>query len=283
MNWLSEQLYIKPTQPFYWRERHFTPPLVWSVKIINDCVKDWAKWLQKYRLLEITMNKAAMNKTAPINFILLRLQPFNNRVSLYLVYAYLTGESLFPLSNNAAVYCDNNAAERCRLLTHMMDGRRGFSQWAVTFLHLREIERFTFLPPFCCLYFIILFETVQSFECVATCCVFAVNAEQELLRNTLFCVGQASACFLVVVSDYNVDPSVCRCSSRRFSSTFLRRPRAPMTTSGWSFKPSLEYAQVGFPVIVKQKTAFFTSSINMLLPRVSHKPDTFRQNGVIAL
>lgn len=38
--------------------------------------------------------------------------------------------------------------------------------------------------------------------------------------------------------------SVCRCSSRRFSSTFLRRPQAPTTTSGWSYKPSLEYVQV---------------------------------------
>lgn len=39
---------LNPPSPSF-EERHFTP-LVWSVKIINGCVKDWAKWLQKYRL-----------------------------------------------------------------------------------------------------------------------------------------------------------------------------------------------------------------------------------------
>lgn len=40
--------------------------------------------------------------------------------------------------------------------------------------------------------------------------------------------------------------SLNRCSSRRFSCIFLRRPQAPMTTNGWLYKPSLEYVQVGF-------------------------------------
>lgn len=51
------------------------------------------------------------------------------------------------------------------------------------------------------------------------------------------CVCQA------VLSHCHVD-FVCRCFSRRFSSTYLRRPQALMSTNGWSSKPSLEYAQV---------------------------------------
>lgn len=65
-------------------------------------------------------------------------------------------------------------------------------------------------------------------------------------RIPCFASAKQALVFLAVVSDCNVGPSVCRCSSRRFSSTFSRLPQAPMTTSGWSFKPSLEYAQVGF-------------------------------------
>lgn len=53
--------------------------------------------------------------------------------------------------------------------------------------------------------------------------------------------------------------SVCRCSSKRFSCTFLRRPQALMTTSGWSYKPSLEYVQVCVTVFISLKENSFNS------------------------
>lgn len=52
---------------------------------------------------------------------------------------------------------------------------------------------------------------------------------------------------------------MCRCSSRKFSSTFSRLPPALTTTSGWSFKPSLEYVQVGY---------FPAEKIQVLLQRI---------------
>ena len=59
----------------------------------------------------------------------------------------------------------------------------------------------------------------------------------------VFVFFSAPLCMAAVDSHCHMD-SVCRFSSRRFSCTFLRRQQAPMTTSGWSFKPSPEYVQV---------------------------------------
>lgn len=60
-------------------------------------------------------------------------------------------------------------------------------------------------------------------------------------------------------------PCVCRCSSRRFSSTSSRLPPAPTTTSGWSFKRSPEYVQVGyFPA---EKTRMPLQRIKAFLPK----------------
>ncbi len=85
--------------------------------------------------------------------------------------------------------------------------------------------------------------------------MFAVSTEESscgLLENIECCAGHAgsSRCFFALLFVWHVAVSyhhmdfVCRCSSRRFSCTFSRRPRAPTTTSGWSYKPSLEYVQV---------------------------------------
>lgn len=70
--------------------------------------------------------------------------------------------------------------------------------------------------------------------------LFAVTTDSWRMR----CVVLVTQAPLFAVVSHRHVGSVCRCFSRRFSSTFLRRPQAPMTTNGWSYKPSLEYAQV---------------------------------------
>lgn len=73
----------------------------------------------------------------------------------------------------------------------------------------------------------------------------------------ILCIVLVTEALLFAVVSHRHVGSVCRCFSRRFSSTFLRRPQAPMTTNGWSYKPSLEYAQVCVSVhFVKENCPF---------------------------
>lgn len=112
-----------------------------------------------------------------------------------------------------------------------------------------------------CLQFILLSVTVEHLT--STCYICCIHS-----RGIVFCFWRV-ACGLSFFSFFFfwlcrqlqvvfTSPCVCdsclhchmnslnRCSSRRFSCIFLRRPQAPMTTNGWLYKPSLEYVQVGF-------------------------------------
>lgn len=130
----------------------------------------------------------------------------------------------------------------------MIDGRCGFPQSAVTFFHL-GCNWVALLPTVYCSVWV----ASKLSNAWPPSAIFAVSTEEKLCG--LLMVFSPVLFYDCCCFDCHV-VSVCRCSSRRFFCTFLRRPQAPMTTSGWSYKPSLEYVQVCVTVFISLKEIF---------------------------
>lgn len=91
----------------------------------------------------------------------------------------------------------------------------------------------------CLLWLLKRLSTPGEYCCVEWCCVLFWSCGPFFLSFLFLRLWHAA-----VSPRHSLTGSLRRCFSRRFSCTFSRRPQAPLTTNGWSYKRSLEYVQV---------------------------------------